>query len=55
MSTKTVSAKSTGEVTLGGNRIVHRLGFGAMRLTGDGVWGPPKDKKGLAVLRRAVR
>ena len=34
---------------------MHRLGFGAMRLTGEGIWGPPKDRKGaLAVLRRAV-
>ena len=34
---------------------MHRLGFGAMRLTGEGIWGPPKDRKtALAVLRRAV-
>ncbi len=34
---------------------VHRLGYGAMRLTGPGIWGPPKDRKAaLAVLRRAV-
>ena len=34
---------------------MHRLGFGAMRLTGEGIWGPPKDRKGaIAVLRRAV-
>ncbi len=33
----------------------HRLGYGAMQLTGPGVWGPPKDREGaLAVLRRAV-
>src|SRR6201981_1891440 len=38
-----------------GELSVHRLGFGAMRLTGEGIWGPPKDKKAaLAVLRRAV-
>lgn len=44
-----------GEVSLGGKLSVNRLGFGAMRLTGDGIWGPPKDRKGaLAVLRRAV-
>ena len=42
-------------MTLGGDLPVHRLGFGAMRITGDGVWGPPKDKKeALAVLRRAI-
>ena len=34
---------------------VNRLGFGAMRLTGEGIWGPPRDrKKALAVLRRTV-
>ena len=38
-----------------GELSVHRLGFGATRLTGEGIWGPPKDKKSaLAVLRRAV-
>lgn len=40
---------------LGGDLPVHRLGFGAMRITGDGVWGPPKDRKeAIAVLRRAI-
>ncbi len=49
------SANFAGEVSLGGELTVHRLGFGAMRITGPGVWGPPKDRKGaLAVLRRAV-
>jgi aryl-alcohol dehydrogenase-like predicted oxidoreductase len=48
-------SKAAGTVTLGGELIVHRLGYGAMRLTGAGVWGPPKDRAGaLAVLRRAV-
>ena len=38
-----------------GDLTVHRLGFGAMRITGKGVWGPPKDRdEALAVLRRAV-
>ena len=50
-----VSASLAGNVSLGGKVSVHRLGFGAMRLTGEGIWGPPKDKKAaLAVLRRAV-
>jgi pyridoxine 4-dehydrogenase len=50
-----VSAAAAGKITLGGELAVHRLGFGAMRLTGDGIWGPPKDRKNaLAVLRRAV-
>jgi len=38
-----------------GDLDVFRLGFGAMRITGDGIWGPPRDHAGaLAVLRRAV-
>jgi pyridoxine 4-dehydrogenase len=38
-----------------GDTVVHRLGFGAMRLTGKGVWGPPRDRdEALRVLRRAV-
>jgi pyridoxine 4-dehydrogenase len=52
---KDVSASLAGNVSLGGKVSVHRLGFGAMRLTGEGIWGPPKDRSGaLAVLRRAV-
>jgi pyridoxine 4-dehydrogenase len=40
---------------LGGELTVNRLGFGAMRLTGDGIWGPPKDPAtAIAVLRRAI-
>ena len=55
MSKKEVSASLAGSVSLGGKVSVHRLGYGAMRLTGDGIWGPPKDRKpALAVLRRAV-
>ena len=55
MNSKHISARLAGEVTLGGELSVYRLGFGAMRLTGEGIWGPPKDRKGaLAVLRRAV-
>ena len=41
--------------TLGRQLTVRRLGFGAMRITGNGVWGPPKDRsEALAVLRRAI-
>ena len=48
------NAASAGEVHLG-DLTVHRLGFGAMRLTGKGIWGPPADKPAaLATLRRAV-
>lgn len=40
---------------LGGDLTINRLGFGAMRLTGEGVWGPPADRdECLRVLRRAV-
>jgi aryl-alcohol dehydrogenase-like predicted oxidoreductase len=46
---------SAGTLTLGGELTVRRLGYGAMRLTGAGIWGPPKDRAAaLAVLRRAV-
>jgi aryl-alcohol dehydrogenase-like predicted oxidoreductase len=55
MSTKENSASLAGNVSLGGKLSVHRLGYGAMRLTGEGIWGEPKDRKAaLAVLRRAV-
>jgi len=52
---KKISASAAGQVSLGTELSVNRLGYGAMRLTGEGIWGPPKDRKGaLAVLRRAV-
>lgn len=55
MKSDTLTAALSGTFTLGGDRPVHRLGLGAMRLTGPGVWGPPADKKeAIAVLRRAV-
>ena len=48
-------AASGGTISLGGELTVNRLGFGAMRLTGDGVWGPPKDPAAaIAVLRRSI-
>jgi len=51
---KTVAA-AAGTFTLGGDLTVNRLGFGAMRLTGTGVWGPPADPdESVRVLRRAV-
>ena len=50
-----VSASAAGTITLGGELTVNRMGFGAMRITGDGIWGPPKDHDGaIRVLRRAV-
>ena len=55
MTSATVSAAASGTFALGGDLSVHRLGFGAMRITGPGVWGPPGDKsEAIAVLRRAV-
>jgi pyridoxine 4-dehydrogenase len=53
--TTILSAANSGTITLGGELTVNRLGYGAMRLTGDGIWGPPKDRAAaIAVLRRAV-
>ena len=55
MNKKEVSASAGGTISLGGELSVHRLGYGAMRLTGEGIWGPPKNRDtALAVLRRAV-
>lgn len=48
-------AAAAGSMTLGGDLVVRRMGFGAMRITGEGVWGDPKDPAAaVAVLRRAV-
>ena len=47
---------ASGTFHIGGELPVHRLGFGAMRITGDGIWGPPRDpQQARAVLREAVR
>jgi pyridoxine 4-dehydrogenase len=49
------TAALSGTYLLGGDLPVHRLGFGAMRITGSGVWGPPADRpEAIATLRRAV-
>src|ERR1700757_4097271 len=49
------NAALSGTFLLGGDLPVHRLGFGAMRITGAGVWGPPADRdEAIATLRRAV-
>jgi pyridoxine 4-dehydrogenase len=54
MTTETIAAAS-GTFTIGGDLTVNRLGFGAMRLTGKGVWGPPDDPdECMRVLRRLV-
>src|SRR5262245_32942760 len=48
-------AESSGVLTIGGDLPVYRLGFGAMRITGAGIWGPPTNKQeALAVLRRTL-
>jgi len=55
MSTRSMNAAAAGTFTLGGDLPVHRMGFGAMRITGDGTWGPPRDRvEAIRVLRRAV-
>jgi pyridoxine 4-dehydrogenase len=48
-------AALAGTIGVGGDLTVNRLGFGAMRITGDGIWGPPADRDAAkAVLRRAI-
>jgi pyridoxine 4-dehydrogenase len=50
-----VAAAAAGTITLGGDLTVNRLGYGAMRITGTGIWGLPDDKPAaLATLRRAI-
>jgi aryl-alcohol dehydrogenase-like predicted oxidoreductase len=52
---QTLSAAAAGEFTLGGDLAVNRMGYGAMRITGQGIWGPPADKAAaLATLRRTL-
>jgi pyridoxine 4-dehydrogenase len=54
VSQQAISAAAAGTIQLG-DLVVHRMGYGAMRLTGSGIWGPPKDRENaVAVLRRAV-
>src|SRR5260370_2995188 len=54
-SVKNLNAQASGTISLGGELTVHRLGYGAMRITGPGIWGPPADRgQAIAVLRRAV-
>jgi len=48
-------AAKSGDFVIGGDLRVHRLGFGAMRITGKGIWGEPKDRaEAIRVLRKAV-
>jgi pyridoxine 4-dehydrogenase len=51
----TPNAAAAGTIDVGGDLTVNRLGYGAMRITGDGIWGEPKSREDAkAVLRRAV-
>jgi pyridoxine 4-dehydrogenase len=53
--TEILPAAQAGTITLGGDLTVNRMGYGAMRITGQGIWGPPDDvDAALATLRRAV-
>jgi aryl-alcohol dehydrogenase-like predicted oxidoreductase len=53
--TSTISAKAAGTISIGRDLTVNRLGYGAMRITGDGTWGEPKDAgDAKKVLKRVV-
>jgi pyridoxine 4-dehydrogenase len=55
MAHSTSSVAASGTITIGGDLTVHRLAFGAMRITGDGTWGFPPDRgQAIAVLRNAI-
>lgn len=50
-----LSAAAAGELTIGGDLTINRMGYGAMRITGPGIWGPPADRKAaLFTLQRAI-
>jgi pyridoxine 4-dehydrogenase len=52
---ETLQTEATGTFALGGDLTINRLGYGAMRITGDGIWGEPKDREeARKVLQRAV-
>ena len=55
MTTTTHLAQQSGQYTLGGDLTVHRLGYGAMRITGKGIWGPPKDKQAAIRVLQATQ
>jgi aryl-alcohol dehydrogenase-like predicted oxidoreductase len=55
MTSGTGPAAASGSFTIGGDLTVNRLGYGAMQLTGPGIWGPPRDhEEAIRVLRRTV-
>src|ERR1700748_1873010 len=50
-----ITAAAAGTITMGGDLTVNRLGYGAMWITGKGIWGPPENKDAaIATLRRAA-
>jgi aryl-alcohol dehydrogenase-like predicted oxidoreductase len=50
------NAAKSGSFTVGGDIEINRLGFGAMRITGDGIWGPPKDRaEAVRTLKRVPK
>jgi pyridoxine 4-dehydrogenase len=52
---QTLSASAAGTLTVGGDLTINRLGYGAMRVTGPGIWGPPADRSAaVATLRRTI-
>jgi len=54
-STTDKPATQAGTITLGGDLTVNRMGYGAMRITGDGIWGPPRDHdEAIRVLKRCL-
>lgn len=53
---ETISASNSGQFSIGGDLVINRLGFGAMRITGPGIWGPPKNKDAaVATLRELAK
>jgi pyridoxine 4-dehydrogenase len=55
MEMATLQTETTGTFAIGGDLTVNRLGYGAMRITGAGIWGEPKDRgEALKVLKRAI-
>src|SRR5438046_10740620 len=53
--TTTINAALAGTIDLGGDLTVNRFGFGAMRITGEGIWGEPQDREECKrVLRRTL-
>jgi hypothetical protein len=42
--TQVITAAAAGPITIGGDLTVNRIGYGAMRITGPGIWGPPANE-----------